>query len=351
MIDWMLVLDIGTEVGIVALAAIVLLVVASLIGRVLARRWPTLERSLRSARRRFGVLVVLIGIWIAAYLVVPLEFWFEIYTRIGLIAVIATAAWFLNAVIAVGFDGLAGRYITDDPDDRLSRRARTQLTVLKRLSTAVLVVVAISVILLTFPGAQAAGASLLASAGVLSVVAGIAAQSSLGNVFAGMQLAFSDAIRLGDVVIVEGEFGKVEEITLTYVVVGVWDQRRLVLPSTYFTENPFENWTRTSAELMGTVELDVDWRIDLDAMRTELQRIVAASPLWDGRAASIVATDARGGLVRVRPLVSARDASELWDLRCEVREGLVAWVRTEHPEALPVQRVLVDGSNDQSSSA
>ena len=343
MIDWMLVLDIGTEVAIVALAALVLLIIASIATRVLARRWPKLRESLMAARRRFGILVLIVAAWIAAYVVVPSEFWNEIYTRVLLIVVIATAAWTLNAVVAVGFDGLAHRYITDDPDDRLSRRARTQLTVLKRLSTALLVVIAVAVILLTFPGAQAAGASLLASAGVLSVVAGIAAQSSLGNVFAGMQLAFSDAIRLGDVVIVEGEFGKVEEITLTYVVVGVWDQRRLVLPSTYFTENPFENWTRTSAELMGTVELDVDWRVDLDAMRTELQRIVAANPLWDGRAASIVATDARGGLVRVRPLVSARDASELWDLRCDVREGLVAWVRKEHPEALPVQRVLVNG--------
>lgn len=140
-------------------------------------------------------------------------------------------------------------------------------------------------------------------------------------------------------VTVEGEFGRIEEITLTYVVVSIWDERRLVLPSTYFTTTPFENWTRQSAQLMGTVELDVDWRVDLDEMRLELTRIVEASDWWDGRTASVVATDATGGIVRVRPLVSARNSSDLWDLRCHVREKLVTWVRRSQPEALPIQRV------------
>jgi small-conductance mechanosensitive channel len=215
----------------------------------------------------------------------------------------------------------------------------------------VVVVFAVAAALLSFPGAQAAGASLLASAGLASVIAGLAAQSTLSNVFAGMQLAFSDAIRIDDVVIVEDEFGRVEEITLTYVVVKLWDQRRMVLPSTYFTTTPFENWTRQTSDLIGAIMLDLDWRLDVDALRAELDRILADAPLWDGRVANVAVTDATGGRIEVRVLVSARDAPTLWDLRVLVRERLVAWVRTEAPEALPGQRVIGGGGGDAEASA
>src|SRR3712207_3167437 len=166
---------------------------------------------------------------------------------------------------------------------------------------------------MTFPGARAAGTSLFASAGVLSVVAGLAAQSSLANVFAGLQLAFTDAMRGDDVVVVGGERGRIEEITMTYIVVHLWDDRRLILPSTYFTTTPFQNWTRRQADLLGTVEMDLDWSVPVDEMRQELTRLLEASDLWDGRVGVLQVTEATGGYVRVRALASARDAPTLFD--------------------------------------
>jgi hypothetical protein len=192
--------------------------------------------------------------------------------------------------------------------------------------------------LLTFPSARAAGTSILAGAGVLSIVAGLAAQASLANVIAGLQLAFTDAIRVDDVVVVEEEWGRIEEITLTYVVVHVWDDRRMVLPSTYFTTTPFQNWTRTESAVLGGVEIDVDWTVPFDAMRAELERLLDGNELWDHRVQVLQVTDAIGSVVRVRALVSAKDGPTLFDLRCLVREGLVAWLQREHPGGLPKVR-------------
>jgi small-conductance mechanosensitive channel len=196
-------------------------------------------------------------------------------------------------------------------------------------------VLAAAAMLLTFPSARAAGASILASAGVISIVAGLAAQTSLANVFAGLQLAFTDAIRVDDVVVVEEEWGRIEEITLTYVVVHIWDDRRLVLPSTYFTTTPFQNWTRKESAVLGSVELDVDWSVPFDAMRAELDRLLTDHPLWDRRVGVLQVTDAVGSVVRVRVLVSAPDAGALFDLRCQVREGLVVWLQRDHAYGLP----------------
>ncbi len=170
---------------------------------------------------------------------------------------------------------------------------------------------------------------MFASAGVLSVVAGLAAQTSLGAVFAGMQIAFSGAIRVGDVVQLENGqwWGRIEEITLSYVVVRLWDERRLVLPCTYFTTEPFENWTRSATEIMGAVEFDVDFSVPFDDMRAELDRLLSESDLWDGRRGVLQVTDAVGGMVRVRIVVSAPNAGALFDLRCAVREGMVNWVQ------------------------
>jgi hypothetical protein len=205
----------------------------------------------------------------------------------------------------------------------------------------VVVLVAIGAILLTFDGVRAVGASLLASAGIASIVAGLAAQSVLANVFAGVQLAFSEAIRVDDVVVVEGEWGRIREITLTYVVVMTWDERTVVLPCTYFTTKPFQNWTKYGSALIGAIELDVDWRVSTDAMRTELDRVLEGTDLFDGRTKVLQVTEATGGLVRVRVLASAHDSAALWDLRCLVREELVEWVRDQDQGALPRQRVLI----------
>jgi len=204
---------------------------------------------------------------------------------------------------------------------------------------SILVVVGAAAILLTFPEARTIGASLLASAGLVSIVAGLAAQTSLANVFAGMQIAFTDAIRVDDVVVVDGEWGRIEEITMTYVVVHVWDDRRLIMPSTYFTTTPFQNWTRRAADLLGTVELDLDWDVPVEALRDELSRLLEATDLWDQRVGILQVTEATGGYVRLRALASAADAPTLFDLRCYVREGLVDWLQEHAPTALPRTRV------------
>jgi small-conductance mechanosensitive channel len=257
------------------------------------------------------------------------------------VAVIAAGGWLLVSVMNLLLGRALVRYPLDVPDNRVARRVRTQVQVLRRVLTAVIVIVTIGAILLTLPGAEALGASVLASAGLVSVVAGIAAQSALANVFAGMQLAFSDAIRVDDVVIADGEWGRIEEITLTYIVVSIWDQRRLVLPSTYFTTTPFQNWTRNATELLGEVNFDLDWRVSIDQMRTQLKKIVAETELWDGRTANIQVVDTTGGYVRVRVLVSAADSGAQWDLRTHVREEMVDWLQAKNPAALPRQRVLM----------
>ena len=260
-----------------------------------------------------------------------------------LILLIAAITWLAASLVNVAEGRAIARYGGGDVEisdaDRQWRRIRTQVTVLRRLAIAPVVILGAAAILMTFPKFSDIGKTVFASAGVLSVVAGLAAQTSLGAVFAGMQIAFSGAIRVGDVVQLENGqwWGRIEEITLSYVVVRLWDERRLVLPCTYFTTEPFENWTRSATELMGTVEFDVDFSVPFDQMRSELDRLLEESELWDGRRGVLQVTDAVGGVVRVRIVVSAPNAGALFDLRCAVREGMVNWV--QHNRVLPTQRI------------
>lgn len=263
------------------------------------------------------------------------------------LAIIAAVAWLVASLLLVSEDVALARFRTDVPDNRQARRIRTQVVMLRRVTIVVVVVLAVGVMLMTFPSVRGLGASVLASAGVVGVVAALAAQSLLGNVFAGLQLAFSDAVRLDDVVVVEGEWGRIEELTLSYVVVQIWDDRRLILPTSYFTSTPFQNWTRTQSAVLGTAELDVDWSVPVQAMREELRRLVEGTQLWDGRVCVLQVTDATGGTVRLRALVSAADAGSLWDLRCLVREHLVAWIREQRPTALPRMRAEVGDASGE----
>lgn len=262
--------------------------------------------------------------------------WFD---HLLVIALIGAITWLIASFVKVVERRMIASFGGGDAEmtdaDRHQRRARTQITTLRRLVIAVVVVLGGAAALMTFPSFANIGTTLFASAGVLSVVAGLAAQTSLGSVFAGMQIAFSDAIRVGDVVVLEEEWGRIEEITLTYVVVKLWDQRRLVLPTSYFTAKPFQNWTRNATELLGTTELDVDFTVPFEDMRAELARILAKSELWDRRVGILQVTDAVGGFVRVRMLVSAPNAPALFDLRCEVREGIIDWLQREAPGAMP----------------
>ncbi|WP_422743208.1 mechanosensitive ion channel family protein [Mycobacterium sp. WMMD1722] len=260
-----------------------------------------------------------------------------------IIAIIATITWLIASFVMVAERQVIKRFAGGDTGltdaDRHRRKIRTQVTTLRRLVIAIIVVLGGAAALMTFPAFSDIGKTLFASAGVLSVVAGLAAQTSLGSVFAGIQIAFSDAIRVGDVVVLEEEWGRIEEITLTYVVVHLWDERRLVLPCTYFTTTPFQNWTRNATELLGTAELDVDFTVPFDDMRAELDRLLQQNPLWDHRVGVLQVTDAVDGYVRVRMLVSAPNAGALFDLRCDVREGMVEWLQRTNPGALPRRRI------------
>ena len=187
---------------------------------------------------------------------------------------------------------------------------------------------------------------MLASAGVAGIVIGFAAQKSLATLLAGFQIALTQPIRIDDVVIVEGEWGRIEEITLTYVVVRIWDLRRLIVPITYFIEQPFQNWTRVSADILGTVFLYVDYNVPVDAVRKELTRLLEASPLWDRKVNVLQVTDSKEGTVELRALASASDAGRAFDLRCDVREKLVAFIQQNYPESLPRLRASLSQQSD-----
>jgi len=261
-----------------------------------------------------------------------------------LLVLVAAGAWLAVSVVRVAEDALMRRYDTEVPDNLRARRARTQVQVLGRVVKVAITVLALAIMLLTFPQGRALGTSLIASAGIVGVIVGIAARSTVGNLIAGLQIAFAEPIRLDDAVVVEDEWGNVEEITLTYVVVRIWDQRRLVLPCSYFVERPIQNWTRYSADIVGSVHLHVDYATPVEEVRAEFERVLAASALWNGQTAVLQVVDATEQTMVLRALVSADSAPSVWDLRCEVRERLLAWLQREHPEALPRVRAEVEAS-------
>ena len=292
-------------------------------------------------RLRFFVFTVAItaSVWVAN---LPEELWWRASTQGLLILVILSGGFLVQEVVNFSVSRVIQRFEHGDQNDADVRRISTQLRLIRRLANVIIAVLAIGFALFTFPQVQGVGAGLLASAGVLSVIGGLAAQSVLGNLFAGIQLAFSNAVRVGDVVVVEGEWGTIGEITLSYVVVYIWDERRLIVPSTYFTSRTFETWTRKSPKVLGTVFMDVDWRVPVEDIRQEFQSFVEQHPLWDKRTSSVLVTDARGGYVEIRFLISAADSSKQWDLRCAVREHMVGWIQHNHPESLPTTRVSLE---------
>lgn len=328
----------------IAVAVVVLVVIEVVVG-LTAPRYPWTASLLRHTRLALRLLLLAVALQIAVALAAPVTRLSEILDGALTISVIGLFTWLLVDIMDFAFEGGKSKFPIGAGATRAARRANTQLTFLQRLATVIIIAVGVSAALLTFPQMQALGASLLASAGLAGIVAGLAAQSTLSNVFAGVQIAFSDAIRVDDIVIVEGEWGRIEEITLTYVVVRIWDDRRLVVPSTHFTTTPFENWTRTGSELLGSVELDLDWRVSPAAMRARLQTVLDDTPLWDRRVSVLQVADAVGGLVRVRILVSAADAGSLFDLRNYVREQLVEWVQLESPGSMPRTRVVMDDAS------
>ncbi|MFN4087496.1 MAG: mechanosensitive ion channel domain-containing protein, partial [Alphaproteobacteria bacterium] len=234
------------------------------------------------------------------------------------------------------------RFRIDVEDNLLARKHVTQTRILRRGAALLIIIVTLAAALMTFEPVRQYGVSLLAAGGAAGIIVGLAAQPILSNLFAGLQLAVTQPIRIDDAVIVEGEWGTVEEISATYVVVKIWDWRRLVVPLRYFIEQPFQNWTRETASLIGVVMLYVDYRAPVDKIRAKLEEIAAANPRWDGEVVNLQVVDATETTMQLRALVSARNAPTAWDLRCDVREALIAFLQSEHPEALPLRRAAVE---------
>ncbi len=332
-----------------AVAAVVAVGLGALVGVVIrsaGRQWPVLVESVRRGRTPLRLVLVLVALQWVISSTTAIGGWQSPLQYVFRLTIVAGCGWLLAVVAFVAQDLTLAKFPIDVVDNRRARRVRTQVMLLRRVAVALIVTLVVASMLLTLPGARQAGAAILASAGVIGIVAGLAAQSSLSNLFAGLQLAFTNALRMEDVVVVEGEWGRIEEITLTYVVIRIWDDRRLILPSTYFTTTPFQNWTRKDSAILGTVELDLDWRVPLSELRTELDRTLAASTLWDGRTGLLQVTDATGRLVRIRVLVSGVDGPTVFDLRCQVREALVEYLRRHHPEALPLVRIATEESGE-----
>lgn len=235
-------------------------------------------------------------------------------------------AWVVIGVIGGVHDIMLARYRTDTRDNLRARRMHTRITVISRVLMIVAGIVGLAVSLMAFDSVERLGASLLASAGIAGIVLGFAARPVLGNLLAGIQIALTQPIRLDDAVVIDGEWGWIEEITATYVVLRIWDQRRLIVPFSRIIEQPFQNWTRTTAEILGAIELHADYTCPVPEVRAELGRLVAAHPAWDGRVAVLQVTDATPTTIVLRALVSAGDSPSAWDLRCDVREGLLRFL-------------------------
>jgi len=244
-------------------------------------------------------------------------------------------AWLATCAVRVVEEGVLRHFDASVKDNLTARRVHTQVKLFRQVVLLIIMIITASVILMMFDQLRVIGVSLLASAGIAGMILGFSAQKVLGNLLAGIQIAITQPIRLGDVLIVENEWGWVEEITLTYVVVKIWDLRRLVIPISHFLEKPFQNWTRTSADILGTVFIYADYTIPIDKLREELTRILQSTDLWDGKVNGLQVTDAKEHTLELRALMSAADSPKAWDLRCLVREKLVTFVQEHYPQCLP----------------
>ncbi len=305
----------------------------SLLGKVIV---PILGHTLRLAVPLLGVILLL------PLLRLPENWTWVTQKAFGSLLIVALSILIVRGVNAVQ-QALLGRHRMDVPDNLPARRIYTQVSVIRKIIVTAVVIIATGSVLMLFDPVRQFGTSILASAGIAGVVLGFAAQKTLGNVLAGIQIALTQPLLIDDIVVVEGEFGQIEEITLTYVTVRTWDLRRLVLPITYFIEKPFQNWSRVSTELLGTVILYLDYQVPLGELRKELKRLVENNPKWDRRVCGLQVTDTKQSTIEVRALVSGTDPGKTFDLRCEVREGLIEFLRRDYPESLPrVRNVNVD---------
>ncbi|MDO5729735.1 MAG: mechanosensitive ion channel [Actinomycetaceae bacterium] len=330
-------LILGTSVGAAICIAIGIVFWFGL--RIVAHRTENFRLLLRRIKIPYFGLFIVAGAWTGlGYASVGINLenatWIAPLQHTMLIFTIVMMGW-LGVAAAKTIEDIANQRA----DASNSRRLATQAQMVRRLTQVIIAGIAAVAIILTFPSARVAMGSILASAGVISLVAGIAAQDSLSNTFAGLQITFTDALRVGDVINVDGTTGTVEEVTLTYVVLRIWDDRRIIVPSTQFTKNRFENWTRLHSKLLGTIELRLDWRAPVTLIRNEVNRLLENTELWDRRTVNVQVTDSNEEWMLIRIVVSAKNSGTLWDLRCYLREHLIEWVVANAPYAIPRTRI------------
>jgi len=343
--DWHTLLDPALIVSAAILIALMgHFVVFRLLRRYALRTGSLLGQSLLKYGREptrwvFPLLAVLTVLPSLSFLPLVMSF-LEHVTGIGLIAAIA---WFVLLLIDVISDLLGERYRIDVADNLVARRVHTQFQMLRRILMVLVAIVTLSIMLMTFPEIRQVGVSLLASAGLATLVVGMAMKGTLSNLIAGLQIAFTQPFRLEDVVVIEGEWGWIEEIGTMYVVVRIWDLRRLVLPLSYFLDHPFQNWTHSSSQILGNTIFYADYTVPVEELRTELRRICESTKLWRGEVCALQVTDATERTVQLRALMDANNSSDAWDLRCLVRERLIEYLQKNHPESLPRLRGEVTG--------
>lgn len=345
-IDWNLARDYALPLGVGVLAGLVAWALMTWLFRRARGRDQRRARVARVVTLPLAFALPLLFLRIASEATPltgrPLEV-LQQFLHVGLVACIT---WLLVRAVAASEKAILRHNPIDIADNLAARRVQTQTRVLSRVLMGAIILLGISVVLLTFPQVRQIGKTLLASAGIVGLVAGIAAKPVFGNLIAGLQIALTQPIRLDDVVIVEGEWGRIEEIGSSYVVVRIWDERRMVVPLAWFIENPFQNWTRRSADLLGTAFLWLDYRTPLAEVRAELERICKEAPLWDGRVCVTQVTDTSEQSIQVRLLVSARNSGDAFDLRCLVRERMIDFLTRKHPYALPRLRAEITEGAD-----
>lgn len=290
-------------------------------------------------------LFILLSLWIPLSFQEFPEFLSNTINKILSILVIFILTGIAIKIVRLVKKILLSKYDIDEKNNLKARKVYTQFNIIERVLVFTILLIAISLALMTFSEIRRIGVSLIASAGLTGIILGLAAQKILGGILAGIQIAITQPIRYDDVVIVENEWGKIEEINLTYVVVKIWDERRLVLPTTYFIEKPFQNWTRTNSDILGTVFIYTDYKISFDAIREEQNRLLEETDLWDGKVNVVQVTNTTEKSVEIRCLVSAEDSSKAWDLRVYLREYLIKFIQENYPESLPKTRVVVEEKN------
>jgi small-conductance mechanosensitive channel len=325
-------------------------IIAMVFQRAFGERHPLLRSIVRRAAGPLRLALVAFALAVALQSTPFSPAVSEVFGRILLITFIVLAGWIAHIAVETASNLYLMRFQIESTDNLLARKHVTQVRILKRAVHTLIIVITVSAALMTFEPVRQYGVSLFASAGVAGLVVGLAARPVLSNLLAGIQIATTQPIRIDDQVVVENESGRIEEITSTYVVIRLWDLRRMLVPLSYFIEKPFQNWSRDSTNLIGTVLLYVDYTAPVERIRAKLMEIVKASKLWDGQVAKLMVTDAKESSIELRVAASARSSGDAFDLRCEIREKLIDFLQREHPNALPRTRQEVVAADRQQAS-